>query len=101
LKSYTSTPVELKWKKNKSLVSKDSESFFDWFGYKGENDTFEDGIQVALLLAEDIYPNAIKLFTSSMESEGEEDEDLDIEEDEEQDSNEAKRRRLDEDDEDE
>jgi template-activating factor I len=66
---YVSTPVELKWKKNKDLTKfkegRDT-SFFNWFNFvgKGPGD-FKGGETVALIVSDEIYPHALKLYVDA------------------------------------
>ncbi|KAG5518279.1 hypothetical protein PMAC_003075 [Pneumocystis sp. 'macacae'] len=77
-----SKKVEISWKKNKNLTKQAkgvAPSFFTWFSWTGEdnNDVFEDGEELAIFIAEDLYPNAVKYFTDALQ-ENEEDEDAEI-----------------------
>ncbi|CAN6652479.1 vacuolar protein sorting-associated protein 75 [Trichomonascus vanleenenianus] len=87
---YTSEPVELKWKKGKNLLlNKDDESFFNWFSYTGSGSgDYSSGHEVAALIADDIFPHAIKFFVDRSAFSDDEDVELeyDLEEDEEEDN---------------
>ncbi|KAG4305722.1 hypothetical protein PORY_000632 [Pneumocystis oryctolagi] len=77
-----SKKVEIKWKKNKDLtktIKGAAPSFFTWFSWTGENnDVFEDGEELAIFIAEDLYPNAVKYFTDALQENEEEDENAEI-----------------------
>ncbi|KTW31179.1 uncharacterized protein T551_01252 [Pneumocystis jirovecii RU7] len=78
-----SKKVEIKWKKNKNFTKPAkgvAPSFFTWFSWTGEgnNDVFEDGEELAIFIAEDLYPNAVKYFTDALQENEEEDEDAEI-----------------------
>ncbi|OLL22928.1 putative nucleosome assembly protein [Neolecta irregularis DAH-3] len=64
--SYSSEAVEILWKQGKKISHEKSSatpSFFSLFSWEGkETDVFDDGRQVAVLLADDIFPNAIQYF---------------------------------------
>lgn len=78
---YRSSPVPIHWK-GRDLTAGSNESFFDWFAWTGEpGDKFSKGDEVAIILAEEIYPNATKLYTEGMEDEDNSDEE-DLEEEE-------------------
>jgi hypothetical protein len=83
----TSTKVSINWKPGKDL-SKPAQgtppSFFTWFAFEGpENATeneFPYGDNVAITLADEIYPHAHKIFQDSYMEDSDamdEDEDLD------------------------
>ncbi|EMR09568.1 hypothetical protein PNEG_02154 [Pneumocystis murina B123] len=79
-----SEKVNIKWKKNKDLTKPTkgvAPSFFTWFLWTGENnDIFEDGEELAIFIAEDLYPNAVKYFTDALqENEENDDEEIDLE----------------------
>ncbi len=90
-----SEPVEIKWvsKKNgkKGKNPAKGKSFFKWFAYTGKNfGEFHNASDLALLISEDIFPNAVKYYSeqvSRLEEEDDDDEDGEIElSDEEDDS---------------
>ncbi|EEB05174.1 nucleosome assembly protein [Schizosaccharomyces japonicus yFS275] len=91
---YVSEPVKINWKAGKSLNRKNKNSppgFFDFFEWTGEEDREEfDGAELAIFLAEDLFPNAVKYFTETMSEElGDDDESsVDLEEDEEEEDDE-------------
>lgn len=87
--AFRSEPTILKWKEGNSICSSETDngkaqgvnplSFFDWFSWTGSGeDKFKDGEQLALFIAEDLFPNAVKYFTEALcdavESSDEEDE---------------------------
>uniref|UniRef100_UPI000F044F01 Vacuolar protein sorting-associated protein 75 n=1 Tax=Pneumocystis carinii (strain B80) TaxID=1408658 RepID=UPI000F044F01 len=79
-----SEKVNIEWKKNKDLTRQTkgtAPSFFTWFSWTGkENDIFEDEEELAIFIAEDLYPNAVKYFTDALqENEENEDEEIDLE----------------------
>lgn len=79
-----SEKVNIKWKKDRDLTKPTkgvAPSFFTWFSWTGEdNDVFEDGEELAIFIAEDLYPNAVKYFTDALqENEENEDEEIDLE----------------------
>ncbi|KAG7193609.1 uncharacterized protein KQ657_000682 [Scheffersomyces spartinae] len=86
-------------KKNYRLGMK---SFFSWFSWTGTKPgkEFRNGEELARLIADDLYPYAVKYFTASLEADNEDDdedvstlegEELDISADEEEDE---KKRKL-------
>ncbi|ANB12095.1 Vps75p [Sugiyamaella lignohabitans] len=87
--SYTSTPVALKWKKGKNLTKpKDGRdtSFFNWFSFSGEGPgDYKGGENIAVIIAEELFPHALKFFADAF-SEGDLAEyELDDEEDDDED----------------
>ncbi|KAG4303328.1 hypothetical protein PCANB_000375 [Pneumocystis canis] len=78
-----SNKVDINWKKKKNLIKSTkgtAPSFFTWFSWTGKdnNDVFEDGEELAIFIAEDLYPNAVKYFTDALQENEEEDEDAEI-----------------------
>lgn len=66
---YTSTPSSIKWKKNITAGSKGARpSFFKFFDWTGdEDDVFSAGEEVALILADELYPDALKIWTDAQD----------------------------------
>ncbi|KAK9480970.1 hypothetical protein V1514DRAFT_349753 [Lipomyces japonicus] len=95
---YKSTKSEIKWKKGKDLTkTKKGEpfsffTFFDWENSDDESktDIFDKAYEVAILLSDEVFPNASKLFTDAIEEEDDEEEDdeIDLEDDEDEDEEE-------------
>jgi template-activating factor I len=99
-RKYVSEPVEIKWKKGKNLTTVNAEdnetSFFSWFNFVGTGPgDFRDGETIALTLADEIFPNALKFYVEAgldddieleydLEEGDEDDEDDEEEEDEEE-----------------
>jgi Nucleosome assembly protein (NAP) len=82
----TSTKVPIKWKAGKDLtrmVKGAPPSFFSWFAFEGKEngeDEFPNSADIAIALADEIYPHAHKIYQeSNMEEIGEVDEDDDLE----------------------
>ena len=79
----TTSPVSIKWKAGRDITDKEDRggSFFDWFGWDGEiRDNFAGFENIAYVFADDLYPNAVRLFLDSTEENEEDDsasEDLD------------------------
>ncbi|KAK9461829.1 uncharacterized protein V1516DRAFT_663537 [Lipomyces oligophaga] len=95
---YKSTKVPLKWKPGKDLTeTKPGEpysffTFFDWENSadKAEKDVFPAAHEVAILIADELYPNAIKLYIDAL-NEGEsedDDEEIDLEDEDDDDDEE-------------
>ena len=85
----SSTPVDIKWIEGRDLT-KDSSgrpSFFTFFAWTGnEKDVFGEGEEVALVIAESMYPDALKIWTDAQEIDSDEGSvDIDSEEDAEED----------------
>ncbi|BFZ61882.1 hypothetical protein YB2330_002960 [Saitoella coloradoensis] len=94
----TSKKVNLEWKDGKDLT-KNAGSFFHFFSWTGNGKDKCPGEELAMLIAEDMYPNALKYYTEAVnedeedfddeegleddEEEEAEDEDADVKEDEE------------------
>jgi template-activating factor I len=79
----TSTKVPIKWKPGKDLtkvVKGIPQSFFSWFAFEKEGkDDFQSSIEIAIVLADEIYPHAHRIFQESLveeSDEGDQDEDL-------------------------
>ncbi|ODQ70475.1 hypothetical protein LIPSTDRAFT_5934 [Lipomyces starkeyi NRRL Y-11557] len=91
---YKSSKVDIKWKKDQDLTATPAGSppsfftFFDWENSDDESkkDVFAQAHEVAILIADELYPNAVKLFTEAVEEEDEDDEDeeIDLEDEEEE-----------------
>lgn len=67
---YVSDPVALKWKKGKNLTrpgpTTQGSSFFNFFSFSGSGaGDYKHGEDVALVLAEDIYPHALKFYADA------------------------------------
>ncbi|CCG82506.1 Nucleosome assembly protein [Taphrina deformans PYCC 5710] len=75
---YTSKPVEIKWKKDITTQPDGGRpsffSFFAWTG--GEEDVFLQGEEVALILADEVYPDALKTWTDAQNVDSEDDSDM-------------------------
>ncbi|KAK7203819.1 hypothetical protein BZA70DRAFT_311990 [Myxozyma melibiosi] len=90
--SYKSTKAPIKWKQGQDLTkTKPGQpiSFFTFFEWenKGEEedakggDVFANAHEVAILIAEELYPNAVKLYTDALiEEEEDDEEEIDLEE---------------------
>jgi hypothetical protein len=81
----TSTKVPIKWKEGKNItkaIEGVPPSFFAWFAFEKEgqgDDEFPDSLDVALTLADEIYPHAHRIFQEYVVDESEEeDEDENI-----------------------
>lgn len=69
--SYKSTPTPITWKAGQDLTKTKAgqpPSFFTFFSWvnsddEGKKDVFENAHEVAILIAEELYPNAVKLFS--------------------------------------
>ncbi|KAK9453883.1 hypothetical protein V1511DRAFT_503488 [Dipodascopsis uninucleata] len=94
---YRSTKSDIKWKAGKNLIRTKAGAtpsfftFFDWENSEDESkqDVFDRAHEVALYIAEDLYPNAVKLFTEATEEEEEdEDEEIDLEDEDDEDDEE-------------
>ncbi|KAK9248926.1 hypothetical protein V1506DRAFT_528196 [Lipomyces tetrasporus] len=101
---YKSSKVNINWKKDHDLTVTPAGSppsfftFFDWENSDDESkrDVFAQAHEVAILIADELYPNAVKLFTEAVEEEDEDDEeeiDLEEEEDDEEEEEEEERPR--------
>ncbi|KAK9325646.1 hypothetical protein V1517DRAFT_313944 [Lipomyces orientalis] len=83
---YKSSKVNIKWKKDNDLTATPAGSppsfftFFDWENSDDESkkDVFAQAHEVAILIADELYPNAVKLFTEAVEEEDEDDEEEEI-----------------------
>lgn len=82
----TSTKVPITWKDGKNLtkiVKGAPPSFFGWFAFEGkgnEGEGFPESADIAVALADTIYPHAHKIYQeSNMEESDEVDEDEDLE----------------------
>jgi hypothetical protein len=82
----TSTKVPIIWKNGKDLtksVKGAPPSFFKWFAFEGGgrgSDEFPDSAEIAVALADEIYPHAHKIYQeSNMEESDEVDEEEDLE----------------------
>jgi hypothetical protein len=81
-----SEPVAIKWKPDQDLTRRNLGrpsffTFFEWAG--GEQDTFQEGEEVAAILADALYPDALKVWTEAVsidedEGDSEEDKSVDI-----------------------
>lgn len=73
---YTSSPVEIKWTKDLTATTSGSRpsffTFFAWTGLKGDNDLFTYGEEIALLLSDEVYPDALKIWTDAQNIDEEE-----------------------------
>jgi hypothetical protein len=83
----TSTKVTINWKTGKDLtkvVKGAPPSFFNWFAFEGKDQSQEelfDGADIAVSLADEIYPHAHKIYQDSFVEESDEvDEEEDLEE---------------------
>ncbi|KAK9265177.1 hypothetical protein V1519DRAFT_15692 [Lipomyces tetrasporus] len=102
---YKSSKVNINWKKDHDLTVTPAGSppsfftFFDWENSDDESkrDVFAQAHEVAILIADELYPNAVKLFTEAVEEEDEDDEeeeiDLEEEDDEEEEEEEERPRK--------
>lgn len=80
-------PTEIKARTKGTTMSKEDKkkyrlgmkSFFSWFGWTGTKPgkEFRNGEELARLIADDLYPYAVKYFTTGLEDDGE-DEDEDV-----------------------
>lgn len=84
--TVTSAKIPIKWKPGKDLtkiVKGAPPSFFTWFAYEGkghEKNEFPNSADIVVVLADEIYPHAHKIFQeSAMEESDDVDEDEDIE----------------------
>lgn len=82
----TSNKVPIKWRSGKDLtkmVKGAPPSFFSWFAFEGKGhggEEFPDSADIAVALADEIYPHAHKIYQESvMEESDEVDEDEDLE----------------------
>ncbi|KAK9472493.1 uncharacterized protein V1510DRAFT_416908 [Dipodascopsis tothii] len=82
---YVSDAVEIQWKPKKNLAKTKvgaPTSFFTWFAWQNaggdHEDVFEDAHELALALAEDLYPNAVKYYIEAIDEENESDDEIDI-----------------------
>jgi hypothetical protein len=81
----TSTKVPIKWKVGKDLseaVKGAPPSFFTWFAFEGNGNSkneFPNSDDLAIQLADEIYPDAHKIFQESLEDSDDMDEDEDLE----------------------
>ncbi|KAK9447303.1 uncharacterized protein V1518DRAFT_421887 [Limtongia smithiae] len=93
---YKSTKVPIVWKKGKELTAQKPGapvsffSFFDWVNDEAGKDVFPKAHEVAVVIADELYPNAVKLFTEAVneEDDGEEDEEIDLEDEDDDDDEE-------------
>jgi Nucleosome assembly protein (NAP) len=82
----TSTVVPIQWKPGKDLTKKVGGaplSFFHWFAFEGQGqagDEFPESAEIAMALADEIYPHAHKMYQESIAEESDEvdEEDLEI-----------------------
>ena len=82
----TSIKVPIRWKAGKDLtkmVNGAPPSFFSWFAFEGKGhgaEEFPNSADIAVALADEIYPHAHKIYQESvMEESDEADEDEDLE----------------------
>jgi hypothetical protein len=83
-----STKVPIKWKEGKDItkvIEGVPPSFFTWFAFEEEDqdeDEFPDSVEVAVTLADEIYPHAHRIFQEYVVSDesGDEDEDENLDE---------------------
>ncbi|KAK9466277.1 hypothetical protein V1512DRAFT_291814 [Lipomyces arxii] len=95
---YSSTKVPITWKEGKNLTETTEGSpfsfftFFDWVGGEDstEKDIFDKAPELALFFVEELYPNAVKLYTEAVDDEDDDsdEEEIDLEDDEEEDDEE-------------
>ena len=91
--NLSSTPTTINWVEGKDLT-KDSSgrpSFFTFFAWTGDDkDVFQEGEEVALVLADQLYPDALKIWTDSQEIDSDiESVDIDSEDEESDDAEEG------------
>lgn len=81
----TSKKVPIQWKAGKDLTQTAKgapASFFTWFAFEGNgNDEFDEGADIAMELADEIYPHAQKIFLETFVGDSdEEDEEEELDE---------------------
>lgn len=70
-----SEPAVITWQDGKDLTKDTSgrPSFFTFFAWTGSSkDVFQEGEEVALILADQLYPDALKIWTDSQEIDSDE-----------------------------
>lgn len=75
---YTSKATSIAWKKDVTAESAGGRpSFFKFFEWTGNGeDEFDQGEEVALILADEVYSDALKIWTEAQDLDDEEDSDL-------------------------
>lgn len=75
---YTSKAVQISWKKDVTAENAGGRpSFFKFFEWTGNGqDEFEQGEEVALILADEVYSDALKIWTEAQDLDDDEDSNL-------------------------
>lgn len=77
-RELVSDAVPIHWAAGRDLTGEGKRSFFDffsWTGAPGASDRFEDGEEVAMVLAETVYPDALRLWTDAMQADDDDEDD--------------------------
>lgn len=77
-----SEPVPITWKKGKNLTkpkANSETSFFNFFNFTGSGPgDYKPGSVIALIIAEELYPHAIKFYTEALSAENQVEDEYDI-----------------------